>query len=137
MSLGDYWVSIWDAIVTEVKKVTDLADKTYYGLKEPIEDSPAAYVEPAMITPTPASPTYSTFLIPFDIFIYKEFADLVQGMKDVMNLAGQIYDQLIDDRKLGDLVDNLEVTITPGRRGRRGFERHWVTVTVVCRRVRV
>lgn len=136
-AFGDYWLQVWDAIVAEVQKVTELEESTFYGEKEPPLKSPSAYVCPIDIYTKPTTPRLSGFLIPFDIGIMKKGSDMKQGMKDAMNLAGKVYEQLIDDRTLGDLVDNLEVRIQPYWRGKREFERHWVGVIVTCERIRM
>ena len=136
-ALGDYWKSVWDAIVTEVKKVSDLAETTFLGEKKTPVDPKSAYVVPGTIPITAFSPTLSKFLIPFEIGIMNKDDEMVEGMKEAMNLAGQVYDQIVDDRKLGGLVDNLEVQIQPYWRGKMGLERHWVGLIVTCERIRI
>ena len=136
MSLGDWWLEVWDAIVTETKKVSELTDTTFYGEKEPPLESPSAYVCPGVMPAEAATFTEFFYHPTFEIGIMVKDSDLKAGLRTAMTLAGKVADELLDDRKLGGKVDALTVAFQPHWRGKVEFERHWVGVLVTCTKKR-
>lgn len=126
-----YWVQVWDAIYTEVKKVPDLTETTFYGEKyEP--DQTMAFVIPGLVRIIPATGLTSYYDTRFEVGICTINADLKAGLQKVLELAALIHNEIIDDRTLGGIVDKTEEPqIIPNWR-KFEFERAWAGVLIQC-----
>jgi len=82
---------------------------------------------------TPASAQRDYLALRFNIVICTKSPDYLSGLKDALDFAGSVYENLVDDRTLGGNIDNLEVvTYDPESAVHRGLTRHFVTVVVDC-----
>jgi len=138
MTLGNTWVSVFEAIRDRVSALTDAAGNPLFetvleGWKVPYKGKKTAVILPVPDPIVPASVAKSSHTFKYQILIILESADTVVGMKEAMRLAGSVHDDLVANRTLGGLVDNLEATLYEMEwRVVRGVARHYVTLHVDC-----
>jgi len=134
----DQWFSdIWDAIVTEVRKVSGLDNtNVFYTLKKSTDVDLGVYVCTGEASSTPATFKESHWSCSFEIGIMTVNTDTKAGMLAAWQWAWKIIKELIDDRTLGGLTHTLECSrIIPYWRGLGiGIEQHWVGVIVDIKR---
>jgi len=145
MGFGDDYISIFNAVKTEVAKAKIVRnateytfDEVYQGPKERIDKWPCAVIIPKPSPLSPASTKRDYLALRFHVVVCTKNPNYLTGLKDAMDFAGSVYDNLVDDRTLGGKVDNLEVsTYDPESAVHRGLTRHYVTVIVDCFLARV
>jgi hypothetical protein len=116
----DWYSACWDALVAKVVALEEFdTDTVIYGFKGTIEKYPTCYVCPGNTDITPASLNRydNRALFEFGVVVEEE-SNPKDGYLAVLLLVGKIYDAVCDDKKLGELVDQLEpTTIEPNWRG--------------------
>jgi len=135
MSWGDWYESVWTALVNKVKSLDDFDDEnTFFGEKFPPEKYPSAYICPGEVPGQPKTMHESEYHPQFEIGIVVKKANAKTGFIDAFKYAGKIVGAIDADRTLGGAVHNVEViNIIPYWRGLgRGPEDHWVGVIVSC-----
>jgi hypothetical protein len=137
LSWGDWFESIWDALVNSVLTLDEFtADNTFYGEKYPPNVFPAAFVCPSEAFSIPKTFRESVWNPQFEIGITVKDPDTKAGFITAFKLAGKVIDLLTAERTLGGIVHNLECSrVVPYWRGLgRGLESHWVGIFVRCER---
>jgi len=131
MSFSTRYITIFERLQSKLQEIADFAEVNL-GWKERVDAIPSAYVIPTRILTTPVSPIRTAFDIAFEIHIVCQQATVLEGLKQVMDLLGDVRDKLVEDRTLGDNVQNLEiVSMTPYQREGE-FMRYWGVVEIVC-----
>lgn len=130
-SFVDIWVAVWDALVTETKKVTELTDSTYYGEKKSPIKAPSAYVIPGTVNVTPATNIDNYYIMHFEIGVLDRNADLKAGLISAMQIAAKIVKEITDDRSLDGNVDKTEVILVPNWK-KVEYQNAWAGVIVTC-----
>lgn len=134
MGVGDIWLEIFDALETEIKKIENI-EEVIQGWKDKIDKWPTIYIIPIPSSVTPASPKKSDYYFRFEVVVVVRNVDLKQGIRDAVNICGQVIDKLIVDRSLGEKCENLETwEIIPNWDNKSTYESQWASVTVECQR---
>jgi len=131
--LDTKWLAVWDALYTEVLKVTGLdTTNVFQGLDyTPIGD-PLVLVGAGEIVPDAKDTGGSYYHIDWPVVIIVQDSDMKQGLQDAFSWAGKVRQEILDDRTLGEVVDNSEdVRYTPNELATLpGFERQHLVLMI-------
>lgn len=130
-SFADIWVAVWDVIVTETKKVSELTSSTYYGEKKTPDKAPSAYVIPKNVNIVPATNIDNYYIMHFEVGVLDRNSDLKAGLISAMQIAAKIVKEITDDRSLGGNVDKTEVVLVPNWK-KVEYQNAWAGVLVTC-----
>lgn len=142
--LDEIWPDIWDAIETEVIKVTGLTNtgtgkNVFMTRKFPPNRFPAVFIDPGELTVGSGreiDTTESEYYFTFNIYVFDKDDDVELAMKKCMVWVGKIRTEILDDRSLGGEADNIEdPRYVPGPAGLPpGFERQCIAMILNIRR---
>jgi len=138
-SWGEWYESVWDALVKKVLSIEDFKEETvFYGEKFPPNQYPSAYVCPSQAQGAPVTFRETDWLPTFEIGVVVRDPDVKKGILTAIKLIGKIIDVINADRQLENTVQNTEcVAMVPYWRGLgRGTESHWIGLIVRCERKR-
>jgi len=136
MTVGDEWLKVFDKLVGLLEGLTDptgakLFSAVLKGWKEAYSGNKVAAVLPLSIPVTPTTTLESEHIFKYQLLIITENADTVMGLRDAVWLAGKVHEKIIQDRTLGNLVYNTEVSSWElEARVMKGYIRHRLALTV-------
>jgi len=133
--LEDIYIPIFDKlkdIATNLQMNNQTVfKKVVQGHKTPVTTFPMCFILPNPDAVSPASTKKDKHVFRFIVAVVVEKADVETGLKDAVKVACAMYDELVKDRTLGGIADNLEITrIEYHWRRAPAFVRHWAALFV-------
>jgi hypothetical protein len=125
------WEGFWEAVVTEIKKVSGLDDSNVmYTIRHGVpKDLQVLVTAPDMSQEVQDSAGGSYYYLTCDVYVFARDADHKDAVKEAMAYACAIWVQIEDDRELlGEVgvTEDPEWLVDPPPIP--GFERHLVAI---------
>ena len=141
MGYATDYLAMVDALINRLKTAPELTNLQEVVLGEKTQIGavkfPAVFVVPASDQITAAAANIQEHTYTIEVVVLQKKHDMQQGLREVIQLAGQCYDVILQDRTLNNTCADVAVTsIQLDYQRAEAFVLHWALLTVQAKRLR-
>ena len=138
MGYADDYLAIVDALTAKISGIAGV-NSVIFGEREHVGalKFPVVFIVPGEDTIEVASVLQQRHETVFDVILVDKKFDAEQGLREVIQLGGACYDEILKDRCLGGVAQDVLITLVDPAYSRvEQTVLHWVLLRVVVRRRR-